>query len=351
MSLTVIQGVMHGLQKGLISRSKAIHGDFLVDVRDLSLDEQDELKKYMILEKIPFLAELETEVMIKKGNFAFPAKIHGVDETRLKIPFLEEKDFKGIVMGSELAHKLKVDLTDEVQLITPEISDSLMGEVPRFVTASLSDYLYTELPEVDEFEAWVRLPKIQNLLKRREYSHFRLFSSPSKIQLAKFKTYPSLSILSWEEMNSALVWSLNLETRVMLVLFGAMSFLVSIAITTGLMIFFDKIKKDLMSFWILGLDQSKIMKLCFSMVFIMSFITVIMGLGAGVGILEFLRTSGHRVMPDVFIERNFPVEVTLTSLLISFFIPFLISLFFSYLSFEQFKKENSNFLKIVRSLS
>lgn len=352
-SLLVIQGIMGGLQKGLIARSKSIHGSHLITFDEITDENLIELKEILRKEAIPFYSELEVEVMMKNRNFIAPAKLHGINLDDERPPFLQEKEFEGLVMGSELAAKIKLQFLDEVQIIAPGVTDALMGEVPRFVSETLSDYLYTELPEVDDFEVWARLGLVQNLVRQAGINQIRLFGEVSDEVLKKLESYQtrvSKRILSWEKMNEALVWSLNLETKVMLFLFISMSFLVAIAITSGLLIFYSKIRRDLMSFWILGMSQKKLIKLCFRFTLILSAFTVVIGGIFGLGTLKLIERYGHDIMPDVFVERQLPVDLEFRHILISLVIPFGISVIFSFFSFLNFRKENQSFVSIVRSL-
>jgi lipoprotein-releasing system permease protein len=349
----VIQGIMGGLQEGLIARSKSVHGSQLIIFDSITEESLFEIKDILTKENIPFYSELEVEVMLKHRNFVAPAKLHGIDLTDERPFFLQEKDFKGIVMGSELASKIKLQFLDELQIIAPGVTDSLMGEVPRFISEGLSDYLYTELSEVDDFEAWGRLGMVQNLLRQPGVNQIRLFGEvkPEVLErIQNIQTDVPKRILSWEKMNEALVWSLNLETKVMLFLFISMSLLVAIAITSGLMIFYSKIRRDLMSFWILGMGQRKLVGLCFKFTLILSAVTVLIGGIFGYITLKLLETFGHDLMPDIFVERELPVQLDFSHIVMSLMIPFGISLVFSYFSFAHFRKENQSFVSIVRSL-
>lgn len=352
-SLMVIQGIMGGLQQGLISRSKNVHGSHLIIFDDVIDSPIHEIKDVLRKEAIPFYSELEVEVMLKNRNFVAPAKLHGINLNDERPRFLVDKDFEGLVMGSELAGKIKLQFLDDVQIIAPGVTDSLMGEVPRFVSETLSDYLYTELAEVDDFEVWARAGMVQNLVRKNGINQIRLFGEVPQNVLQKIKnieTPVAKRIISWEEMNEALVWSLNLETKVMLFLFISMSLLVAIAITSGLLIFYSKIRRDLMSFWILGMSQQKLIKLCFNFTLILSGITVLVGGIFGHITLLLLEAYGHDLMPDVFVERQLPVQLDFTHIVISLVIPFGISVIFSYFSFLNFRKENQSFVSIVRSL-
>jgi lipoprotein-releasing system permease protein len=194
---------------------------------------------------------------------------------------------------------------------------------------------------------------VQNLVRRRGVNQIRLFGEVPESVLAELRSIETgvpKRIISWEQMNGALVWSLNLETKVMLFLFISMSFLVAIAITSGLLIFYSKIRRDLMSFWILGMSQKKLLALCFKFVLILSAITVGIGGACGYLALKLLETFGHELMPDIFVERRLPVQLDLAHIVVSLLIPFGISVVFSYFSFANFRKENQSFVAIVRSL-
>ena len=349
----VIQGIMGGLQRGLINRSKSVHGSHLIQFDSITNEPLDEIREIFRKEGIHFYSELESEVMLKYKNYVAPAKFHGILLSDERPTFLDDKDFSGIVIGSELASKIRLQFLDDLQIISPGVTDSLLGEVPRFVSETLSDYLYTELPEVDEFEVWGRVEIVQNLLRERGINQIRIFGNPDSDVLSRikdFKTEVPFRIVSWEQMNGALVWSLNLETKVMLFLFISMSLLVSIAITTGLLIFYSKIRRDLMSFWILGMPQQMLVKLCFRFILILSGIVCIVGTVAGFITLRVLEVYGHDLVPDIFVERRFPIELNFNHITLSFLIPFGISVVFSYLSFLNFRKENQNFVSIVRSV-
>ncbi len=353
-SLLVIQGIMGGLQKGLIARSKNVHGSHLIVFQEITAESLRDLKDVLRKEAVPVYSELEVEVMIKYKNFVAPAKLHGIDLEDERPSFLSEKDFTGLVMGSELASKIKAQFLDDVQVIAPGVTDTLMGEeVPRFISENLSDYLHSELSEVDDLEMWSRSTMVQNLLRKNGINQIRLFGEiPKNVldKIANIETTTPFRILSWEKMNESLVWSLNLETKVMLFLFISMSLLVAIAITSGLLIFYSKIIKDLMSFWILGMSQKKLVNLCFRFTLILSGITVIVGGIFGHITLKLLERFGHELMPDIFVERQLPVHLDFSHIVIALFIPFGISLIFSYFSFVNFRKENQSFVSIVRSL-
>ena len=53
-SLMVIQGIMGGLQRGLINRSKSVHGSYLVQFDSVTNESLDEILDILKKEGIPF---------------------------------------------------------------------------------------------------------------------------------------------------------------------------------------------------------------------------------------------------------------------------------------------------------
>lgn len=106
-----------------------------------------------------------------------------------------------------------------------------------------------------------------------------------------------------------------------------------------------------MSFWILGMAQQTLIQLCFKFTLILSAITCALGGIFGYLTLVLLESFGHDLMPDIFVERQMPIELDFAHIVLSLVIPFGISLIFSYFSFAHFRKENQSFVNVVRSLS
>jgi lipoprotein-releasing system permease protein len=137
----------------------------------------------------------------------------------------------------------------------------------------------------------------------------------------------------------------------MIILFVAMSLLVAICITSGFMIFFDKVKTDLISFWVIGMSKDSVMKLLFIFTQVLSLGFILLGLLIGFGVLKAIDSKSLGFMPDIFVEQNIPISVNFADILIAFFVPYIISTLFSYYSFVTFKSENTSFLKLIRSVS
>lgn len=355
-SLVVIQGIMSGLQSGLIKRSKNVQGSgvILIHKSDVSNNTIRQIKTTLSNNKVSFYEEYEIELLLKNDDFIRPVILHGVN-FKEKVPdFLKNKDLSGIILGTDVSTYLNAYYGSQILVTSPVHTDSILGELPRSVTARVSDFYMSELSEIDKVHTWVRLGLVQNLIRKKIINTIRIFDVKDwdniEYLLKDIQDKESFSLKSWEQMNHSLVWALNLETNVMLFLFISMSFLVAITITSGFMIFFDKVKVDLISFWILGQSQRKLMNLSYFLTHLIGILFCLTGVLLGISFLMILQKNNLNFMPDFFVERSIPVKLNMNNILISFFVPYLIATIFSYFSFNFFKKENKNFLKLIRKV-
>jgi lipoprotein-releasing system permease protein len=349
-ALIVLQSTMGGLQNKLMERSKNILGRAQVlipkDTDDLKINQ---LVLTLQKENLNFVKEYEVELLIRYKSYLNPAIVHGIDLNGYLPSFIKSDSFKEGMLPMELAYKMEFLPPDEIQLISPSHVDSLFVDIPRAQTVKIDKSISTEVPEVDGYHMWVRLPLVQNLIQSKTINRIRIYS---KFDLKQLKNVLPVDFVlrTWEEENNSLVWALNLESTIMIFLFAAMSLLVSLCITSGLLIFFNKIKNDLSSFWILGASLQKINLSTTLFLHLMSLISILLGLFLGLGFLFLFDKLGANIMPDVFVDRKIPVLITTQGILISTLVPYVISFIFVQISLNQFKKEH-NLLDHVRSIS
>lgn len=346
-SLLIIQSIMGGLQNGLIQRSKMVFGHGAMEMSNGQKNYQSLYDK-LRAKNIEFYPEYEIELLVKHSNQLSPVILHGIDFNHGVPEFLSKKDREGIVLGSELGSSLNAYFSSRLEFISPAHIDHLFGAMPRSVSEEVSDFYMSELTEIDSIHAWTRLRLIQNLVRKKMINRI-VFYHKEAFQAAQ-EIFPNYSFITWEQKNKSLVWALKLETNVMLMLFVAMSFLVALCITSGFMIFFDKIKSDLLSFWVLGLSKKEVFSLTYLFTHFLSILFCLLGLGLGGLVLYLISSNQINFMPDFFVERSIPVKVTLATVLKSFFIPYIIATLFAKSSFNLFKKENSSFLNQIRKV-
>ncbi len=353
LSLLVLQGIMQGLQGNLIKRNKAAQGTFKIDVQYLEQAKLQELERALKDQKISYSREYEIELLAKYDAYIAPVVLRGVDFNFYTPDFLKKTEISGVVLGADLSNRLKSPVLSELTFFSPSHTDEMFGDIPLMSVEMVSDIALTEVIEVDQVTAWVDVTFVQNLIREETINTLRFFNDASIITVEKILKKPdfsSISILTWEEQNPSLLWAFRLETIVMISLFVCMCFLVSLTIVSGNLIFFSRIRLDLISFWILGLSKKTITWLMIVYFQLKTIITCLLGLVAGGGILWWLKNYAPEIMPDVFLERSLPVEVESSHLLIAFCVPYLVSSTFTVYAILMFNKENSSYVEVLRKV-
>jgi lipoprotein-releasing system permease protein len=342
-ALLVLQSTMGGFQMKLIERSKKVMGHGVVESAAYGADE--------VTLPSGAVKELELELLIRHRNFIFPVIAHGLDFDRDQLPaWPASLAGPEIIIPRDLALRLELAIGDKVQLISPSHVDSFFDDIPRSITLKTARAFSSDVPEIDLGHIWVRAQALQNLIREESYNRVRFYGESAwKKRDQVLASLKEARALAWEDKNETLVWALGLESSVMLFLFGAMTLLVSLSITTSLMIFFDKLKGDLAAFWILGAPKADIERGMATFLVIAGTAAILLGLGLGFILLGIIDRHGTEILSNVFVDRKIPVYLTAKGISIAFAIPALIAFFFSWLGLKQFK-ERYDALTIVRTV-
>ncbi|MCY4643529.1 MAG: hypothetical protein OXB88_02835 [Bacteriovoracales bacterium] len=349
-SLLVLQATMGGLQHNLKKRSKNAvgHGEFVLFDQSDSFSQK--IANALSQEGLLPLREYEIELLVRRKAYLSPLIVHGVEDSPKPPSFLEGLSAGGILMGADAAHKLKARPGDGLQFISPIHLDPVLGGIPRSVSDRIARLAVTEVPELDLFHAWVRDSKIHNLIQEVRYNKIRHYLGPSTKARKLAQKYPKkLLYFSWEEIHQSLVWALNLENTVMLALFIAMALLVSISISSGLFIFYQKIHREMIGFWIMGAGERQLIKSCRLFIHLLALSTCALAMIFALLFLESMDYWSPLLMPDIFVDQKIPVRVTFPHLLLSFLIPYGVAVLFSHLSLASFKRRHRHHLTHLRS--
>ncbi len=344
---------MGGLQGKLMNRAKGIQGTAVIYLNTKNRsDSKVGNEVFRIIQKdkrLKYSVEYEGELLLKYKSFLTPVVVHGIDlDSYLPVALQGVRDEgAGIVLPMDLAYKVGVLEGDEVSLISPIHVDTFLTDVPRQMTSFIQETVSFDVPEVDGFHLWIKLSKIQNLIREKKINVIRFYSKVDHDLINELKPFGIFQ--TWETANQSLVFALNLESTVMIFLFGAMSLLVSFCISSGLLIFFNKIRLDLSSFWILGMSPKEMIRATSLFLYLMIVVSILCGLGFGSLFLVMLKTYGREILPDVFIDRKLPVDFSLKNYVISFLVPFFVSLIFKKMALKKFKAMQ-NHLSMVRSI-
>ena len=261
-------------------------------LRDESPGFASQVLEWLRAAGVPSFREYEIELLVRRKSHLTPLIIHGVDWEKGKAPpYLADRiqDMSGVALGVDMAHKLKARLGDQLQIISPAHLDPILGGLPRTVSEELRDVLSTDVPEADLYHGWVRAGLIHNLLQEPRYNKVRHYGEASQVVEKIVGAYGSkVQYRSWEEINQTLVQALRLESTIMTVLFVAMTLLVAISISSGLFIFYQKIHREMIGLWIMGMSERKLRRASGLFVHLLALLTCGAALLGGLAFLTIL---------------------------------------------------------------
>ena len=349
-ALEALQGAMQGLQNAVTTRAKKIDGQAVIRLQGVyqEVGAAQNLQEQLAAFGWPGYLALETEVLLRHQNFLAPGLARAYQTLP---PFLAKKEIQDIVLPRDLAYHLQAVRSDEIQLISPAATRFFMADIPGEVSGAVSDFLISRVPEVDSMYLWPRLGLLQNLLRQRIVNRLFFYEGVNLTGLAKFLAQQpqaqDLILETWEEQNDTLVWSLKLEKTIMVLLFSAMAFLVSLSITSGMMAFLAKAKEDLAAFWLLGASAKRVASSVRGFVYLAAAVVVALGVGVAVIFLKILASGKIIVMSDIFIDRTIPAVITAKNLVLAFGIPYLMAIICVQYAINKFMQQTS-YLAVVR---
>ena len=350
LSLLVLQSTMKGLQQNLIDKSKKAEGHGSLVFTDLGTDDVKKISSEIESLGLEGYFELEMEMLVRQGNYISPAVVHGLFKNQTP-KYLNEYSLNGAVVGSDLFYKLRMDIDAPLVFISPAHTNSMLQDVPRYISTFAEDLVTTNVPEVDIFHIWTDIRHLQNLIRAKDVNRFVLTSEFDQKKVRDAKLSTEVSLKTWEDKHQDLVFALGLENTVMIFLFVIMTLLVAICITSGQIIYYDSQKIDYIGLWILGKSLKDLSKMVERLMHSISLFSILTGLVLGTFLLFFIDKFSGLFMPDVFVERKIPVDFSFINYLVSFCVPFVISWMFTKISLSIFKGQSKDFLNEVRSLS
>lgn len=352
-SLVLVQGILSGLQGNRIERSKEIEGHFNFKIKAFDELRYKSLISFLKENNISHIPEYRIEGLLKNDNYVAPVILHGADFSNHQLEFISANKMMGEIFFSVyVAQKTKSQVGDELQFLSPAHTDSFFGDLPRYKTLTLSKFIDSKDPEIDEFHAWTDLKSVQSLIRQKVINGIGIYTKLSKVLLLDIESKYSdfVEVVPWEVRHQNLVYALSLENNIILFLFSATVLLVGLCIISGLSIFFNRLKKDFVSFWILGMSTDKIRKIGIWNVTLITVATLLIGNVVGILLSILLKNFSPSIMPEMFVERSLPIKLQLSSFLFSFFLPFVLSVIFTFFSGIRFISTKSDFLNSLRSV-
>ena len=376
-AIIIVMSVMNGFRANLTERLIGVNSHLNIYSFDekINSEEINTLKINLDSKDYDkFLPSIETHGLVINNEISKGVIIRGYEDLNFnhylynkiitkKLSFI---NFDQIIIGDALAKELKLQIGDKLKLAIPKTDKSLLGDIPRFKTLTVSGIFDFGMYEYDVSLVFISLELAQRLLLFEDNYFNRIeFYLNDPLLVEKFKdqvdfniTNKSLSLysLSWVERNSSLMNALKVEKNVMFLILTLIIIVASMNIISGLVIFVKEKNKDIAILKILGFNKIGVLKVFFLIGLTIGLIGTVLGTFFGIIITENLKYI--QIVLENFLETElFSEEVYFLSTLPSdikyeeVFFVFFISLIITILStiFPAMRASNIDPVNILKN--
>jgi|GEM_PF-6352104 len=337
MALLILHSSMGGLQKAILERARLFFGEYTYsfpyqNIQEIAFGQsgpqnQEDYK----------IRELQEDVLVEHQGHILPVVLHGMvledahfflkKNGLFEVPFTVSSNLRGgCLLSYDLALSLGVSPSSRITLRSLTHMLNVFGEVPRFVELPVRFVKNTSVQELDSRDIWCDWKAIRPLVGDSLINTFRSWSSFEKMKLQE----KSAQVLTWQQKFSPLVFSLTMEKNMMSFLFICMCALIGVSIFLGSILFYQKIFRDVSFLWPMGVSLVELKSSLWQFSFLLLFLAECAGLFFGYAILLVLKIWGGQLFPDIFSEQFSPVFFSFEGLLVSFILPFFVSLLVSF---------------------
>lgn len=282
---------------------------------------------------------LGTEAILRAGKKVGGMSLRGVSESHMSLlaPSLIEAvegpkvlTREGIWLGKELAYQLSVLPGDKVQVISPTETEGPLESVPRVRVFRVEGVFSSGLPEKDMHTAYASLSAVQEFLavgdrvNRLEISVKEFENSQNPGEQIRSNLGSDFLVKDWNQLNAHLFASLKLERFTMFVILAMIIIVASFNIVTSLRMTVTEKRKEISILMAMGATPRQIAQIFLVQGGVIGNFGSLIGLVLGLGIALFLKNNQVLQLPDIFLDRSLPVNISYTFVLSVVVVAFLI---------------------------
>ena len=355
-AIIIVMSVMNGFRANLTERLIGVnsHLNIYSFNEKINLEEVNTLKNNLYFKAYDnFLPSIETQGLVISNEVSKGVIIRGYEDlnsshylyNKIITKKLSSINFNQIIIGDALAKELNLQIGGKLKLAIPKTDKSLLGEIPRFKTLTVSGIFDFGMYEYDVGLVFISLELAQRLLLFED-NHFNRveFYLKNPLLVDKFKSQVDLNIinkglslysLSWVERNSSLMNALKVEKNVMFLILTLIIVVASMNIISGLVIFVKEKNKDIAILKTLGFNKIGILKVFFLIGLTIGLIGTILGTFFGIIITENLKyiqivletlLETELFSEEVYFLSTLPSDIKYEEVFFVFFISLIITI-------------------------
>ncbi|MDR1475195.1 MAG: lipoprotein-releasing ABC transporter permease subunit [Holosporales bacterium] len=350
-TLIIVTSVMNGFRHEFMSQIIGFNGHMSLHASN-GIAEYNEIANSLRKSSnqiSTITALIERQAMFVTKTQVIGGVIRGLDSLQLKNLFAAkliagelyfDNDDK-IIIGKYLANRLNVCAGDEVKIITPELSEGGFGYIPRAKTFNVVGIFSTGMYEYDNSIGFISLSYAQKLFDLPNMvTQFEItVSSPDlsnkvKAIVQKSADRYGLTVLDWQERNSAFMNAVAVERNVMFLILTLIVMVASFNIISCMVMLVREKSRAIAILRTIGMQRSSVMRIFMMAGFLIGGIGTCLGVTIGLlfsyniehirKLMEYLLKT-NLFSAEVYYLSRLPAEINANEALITTVIALLLS--------------------------
>lgn len=344
-TLIVVMSVMGGFREQLLTRILGLQPHVVVQDASGPLVDYDALAdKVRAVKGVETAAPIiKAEVLARSERNITGALVYGVkaeDLARKSLVFdsIQPPDAmeryargEGVILGYRLAAKLGLGVGSSVNLISPEVTATAFGSVPRARAYDVVGTFNVDMSEYDSSFIFMplRLAQVHFKLPNAVTAIDVTVDEPDRVRelrpaLAQVLP-PGMRMVDWQQINATYFSVLQVEQNVMFVILALIVVVAAFNIIAGLIMVVKEKGRDIAVLRTMGATRGMILRIFFMNGASIGFAGTILGVAAGIAFamnIESIRRGveslfGTRLFPQEFyFLTNLPAKIDPTEVII-----------------------------------
>ncbi len=308
-ALIAVMAVMAGVREEWTHKLIGAFGDI-----NISSKESTEIDNYPpLVEKISMNPKIvhaipivEKQVLISSEMNNMGILLRGINPTDLEKKSLvarhivagsiEKMTDNGIVIGSALASSLRVYVGDEIKIISPQTSDTFIGNIPRIKTCKIVAVFDSGMPDFDSTTTFISLDLAQIFFKMNEQINLIEVTTtqPDDVEIVgkilNKRLNNQFRIYDWKQRNASFMSALQTEKIAMFVILTLIMVVAAFNIISSLIMLVKDKTADIAILRTMGASKQSIVKIFLICGTSIGFFGTILGMLLGIGFASNIET-------------------------------------------------------------
>lgn len=354
-TLIIVMAVMNGFRHELVERIIGINSHLTIYSKDNNIaNYQNIINNINNIDLIKHSNPIiEKQVMISANKSNQGGFVKGIKyEDIIKKDLITNniiigdinniKNKNNVIIGINIAKSLNLNIGDKLKIISADISETILGSIPRIKTYTVGAIFDSGMYEYDSSTIFMNFSMAQIHFKYNDnISAIEIFIKDiskiedAKIQISQLINNKNTYINDWQETNASFIDALKVERTAMFLILTLIILVAAFNVISSMIMLVNDKKKNIALLRTLGMTKAQIMRIFLICGSAIGFLGTFIGLAIGASFasnineiklwLESL-TNTTLFNPAVYFLSNLPARlsisdtilITTMSLLISF---------------------------------